>query len=210
MSEPRQEFLIEMYKQLLSDINRHIMIVWQSISVLVGAFAVFALVEKKIISLDVATSIIVLLSGWLYAHLLDASYWYNRNLVIIANIERQFLVLSDLKDIHYYFGAHRPNNKMITHLQIQLALGFGLAGLVLLFHFLDRVAPGLGEPLTQFDPQRALPYVLAAFAFIYGGSVKKHRDDSYKEFLSNSPGIAVNTSGITYGKGHGHGSEGGG
>src|SRR3546814_2866580 len=44
------------------------------------------------ISLDVAASLIILLCAWLYAHMLDAAYWYNRNLVIIANIERQFLL----------------------------------------------------------------------------------------------------------------------
>jgi hypothetical protein len=35
------------------------------------------------------------------------SYWYNRNLVIIANIERQFL---GRKEIHYYFGKHRKKS----------------------------------------------------------------------------------------------------
>ena len=56
------------------------------------------------------------------ANLIDSSYWYNRNLVIIANIERQFLELKDLKEIHYYFGAHRPKNKMITHLKVQMEI----------------------------------------------------------------------------------------
>src|SRR5690554_1590058 len=133
----REEFLLKMYDQMFNDINRHIMVVWQSIGVLVGAFAIFALVEKNVISLDIATSIILLLSAWLVAHLFDAAYWYNRNLAVIANIERQFLLKSDLKEIHYYFGSHRQKNKMIEHLRIQLSLGAALAGLVLLYHFFD-------------------------------------------------------------------------
>jgi hypothetical protein len=149
--DPRQEFLVEMYKQLMADINRHIMVVWQSVGVLLGAFAVFASVEKKVLSPDIATSLIVLLCGWLYAHLLDASYWYNRNLAMIANIERQFLNASDLRNIHYYFGSHRSNNKMIIHLWIQTALGIGLYVLVLLFHFLNRVASGLKEPIANLE-----------------------------------------------------------
>ena len=108
MDERRDEFLLAMYNQLLNDINRHIMVVWQSVGVLVGAFAILALVEKNLISLDLAVAIVVLLCGWLCAHLIDAGYWYNRNLVMIANIERQFLLESDLRDIQSYFGAHRP------------------------------------------------------------------------------------------------------
>ena len=121
----REKFLLHMYDQMLNDINRHIIVVWQSISVLVGAFAIFALAEKQVISVDVASALLILIAGWSLAHHLDASYWYNRNLAIIANIEKQFLSSGDLSEIHYYFGSHRPNNKMITHLRIQLALEDG-------------------------------------------------------------------------------------
>jgi hypothetical protein len=48
----------------------------------------------------------------------DASYWYDRNLGIIANIERQFLTKNNLNDIQYYFAEHRPTSKMLTHLRI--------------------------------------------------------------------------------------------
>src|SRR5262245_16570834 len=102
----RSDFLIAMYGKLMNDINRHIVVVWQSVGVLFGAFAVFALVEKQVISLDIAASLIIFLCAWVIAHVYDAGYWYNRNLVIIANIERQFLRRSDLRDIHYYFGKH--------------------------------------------------------------------------------------------------------
>lgn len=200
----REELLLKMYDQMFNDINRHIMVVWQSIGVLVGAFAIFALVEKKVASLDIAASIVLLLSAWLLAHLFDASYWYNRNLVIIANIERQFLMKEDLKNIHYYFGAHRPKNKMIEHLRIQLALGIGLGGIVLCYHFLERVLPGFSSPISSFEPIRALPYFLVVVSFFYLLNVKKHTKEKYEEFLKNSPGINVDTQDISYGIGHGH------
>jgi len=73
-----------MYKQMFNDINRHIVVIWQSVGVLLGAFTLFALVEKQVIPLDVASALLVLIAAWLTAHLYDASYWYNRNLVIIA------------------------------------------------------------------------------------------------------------------------------
>src|SRR5436190_17814795 len=121
-SEPakaRNEFLMKMYDQMFADINRNVLVVWQTVGVLVGAFAVFALVEKAILSLDFATTFVVLISGWSVAHLYEATYWYNRNLAIIANIERQFLTARDLKDIHYYFGEHRKVNKMLDQFKIQ-------------------------------------------------------------------------------------------
>jgi hypothetical protein len=193
-----------MYDQLFNDINRHIMVVWQSVGVLVGAFAIFALVEKKVVSLDIAASIILLLSAWLLAHLYDASYWYNRNLVMIANIERQFLNKTDLKEIHYYFGEHRPGNAMIRHLEIQFVLGIGLGLIVLLYHFVDRVLPGLSMPISSFDPLRAFPYILCIAAVYYLVSLKKKCIRKYNNFLKNSPGKSVDTTGISYGEGHGH------
>src|SRR6266511_2529460 len=101
LAEHRYELLLRMYDQMFSDINRHIQIVWQSVGVLASTFGILvgilALFEKQVpiglanALLDVATALIMLIVGWLLAHVYDASYWYNRNLVIIANIERQFL-----------------------------------------------------------------------------------------------------------------------
>lgn len=202
--EPRQELLINMYNQMYNDINRHILVVWQCIGVVIGAFAIFALVEKNIVSVDIATSLIILLAGWMIGHLYDAGYWYNRNLVIIANIERQFLLRDDLKNIHYYFGKHRQDNKMITHLRIQMFLGIGLSLIVFLFHFLTRVVPGFHLPLSDFDPPRTMPYIVAIATFIWLTRLKRDRDKSYKEFILNSPGAPVDVEGIEYGIGHGH------
>jgi hypothetical protein len=203
MSDRRDEFLIEMYKQMFNDINRHIMVVWQSVGVLIGAFAIFALVEKNVLSADVASAIVVLLSGWLSAHLADAGYWYNRNLVIIANIERQFLEKGDLQKIHYYFGKHRPDNNMITHLRIQMALGFGLVFIVLLYHFFTRVYPGFTASMANFEPIRGLPYVTLIVAGVYCLRVAAGRNAAYTEFVRNSPGIDIDTGQIAYGAGHG-------
>ena len=199
----RQELLLRMYDQLFNDINRHIVVIWQSISVLVGAFAIFALVEKKIVSIDSACSIIILLAAWLLSHLYDSAYWYNRNLTMIANIERQFLLKEDLKNIHYYFGKHRPVNSMLTHLKIQFALGVGLGGIVLLYHFVTRVVPGLGLSLKNIDLVRGLPYLILLCSIFFLRWIRDNRRKSYREFLDNSPGIDIETEGINYGVGHG-------
>jgi hypothetical protein len=200
----REEMLLRMYDQLFNDINRHIMVIWQSVGVLVGAFAIFALVEKKVISLDIAASIILLLCSWLIAHLLDAAYWYNRNLVIIANIERQFLIRSDLKEIHYYFGAHRPKNKMIEHLKLQLALGLGVGTIVILYHFFDVVLPAIDCKNPEITFLNTIPYLLVLAAATYLMKLKRKLVGKYDEFITNSPGKDINSDDINYGGGHGH------
>jgi len=199
----REELLLHMYDQMFNDINRHIMVVWQSVGVLVGAFAILALAEKQIISIDIGSSLIVLVAGWQLAHLYDASYWYNRNLAIIANIEKQFLSSSDLRNIHYYFGSHRPNNVMMTHLRIQYMLGLSVGLVVIIFHLLSRVWPGIGSPWSTLSPQAALPYIMAAVIVVYLLRLRKQRNRSYAEFIKNSPGIKLETSDIVYGEGHG-------
>lgn len=204
MAEPqdRKQFLLKMYDQMFNDINTHILVVWQSVGVVVGAFAVFSLVEKNIIPIDYACSLMIILSAWLLAHLYDASYWYNRNLVIIANIERQFLNVDDLKEIHYYFGKHRKSAAMLTHLKIQYSLGIGIAFLFLSYHFATRVLPGIREPIGNFEVPRALPYLFASLSALLLWILRKKRIQDYKEFLQNSPGTTVDTTGITYGSGH--------
>lgn len=189
----RKDFLLAMYSQMWQNINRHILVVWQSVGVLAGAFAVLALVEKNVMSLDIAVSLIILIAAWLVAHVFDASGWYDRNLLIIDNIERQFLTQQDLHDVHYYFGEHSGGRKPIEHLQVQLSFGIGIAGLVLLHHFLTRVVPGIGSPISNFDPPRALPYVTTAIAGMLLYRFWGKQCESYRELLAKSPGIKVET-----------------
>ena len=199
----RPEFLLEIYKQMMAEINRHILVVWQSIGLVIGSFAVLGLVEKKVLSLDFAASLFVLIAAWSLALLIDSSYWYNRNLCIIANIERLFLLQSDLKHVHYYFGAHRPKNGMITTLKAQVYLSAGLLLLVLAYHSMVQVLPGLNAPLTNFDAPRILPYVASIVSGVLVWRLRARRRRDYEEFLANSPGVSVDSPGIVYGGGHG-------
>lgn len=201
--DDRKTFLMEMYRQMFADINRQMTVVWQAVSVVVGAFALLALVEKNIIPLDIAISLIIVLSAWMYAHMIDGSYWYNRNLVIIANIERQFLLKSDLHDIQYYFGMHRTDEmRMITYFRIQATLAIAMALLVILFHFFVRVWPGLWLVGGTFEPQRTLPYLALSGSLVACARLALGRRASYQAFINNSPGVAVDTTGIEFGVGH--------
>ena len=203
--DDRKELLFKMYDQMFNDIDTHILVVWQSVTVLVGAFAIFALTEKKIISLDVTVSLILLLCGWLLAHIQDAGYWYNRNLAIIANIEKQYLDPSDQRAVHYYFGKHRADNKMITHLRIQYALGIGIGVIVLAFHFLTEVSPHFSTSFRDFKIAPAMPYGMTIAVALYLWNLAARCERKYEEFLENSPGKEIDTTGINYGEGHGYG-----
>lgn len=200
--DKRDQFLIAMYNQLMNDINRHIIVVWQSIATLVAAIAAFSLVKDKIISLDVAVTVVLIACVWLIAHVYDASYWYNRNLVMIANIERQFLLGTDLKDIHYYFGKHRPKGSMISHLRIQRGLGLAVGVLVLLFHLHAVILP-VASGTNAFDKFNLIPWAVAiGGCWVWRRSAESNKT-KYEEFLRNSPGIEVDTTGIEYHSGHG-------
>jgi len=203
--DKRDEFLIKMYEQMFNDIDRHHKIVWQVIGVLVGSFAFIALAEKGIVPIDIAVSIVVLLSFWVIAHVYDSNYWYNRNLVIISNIERQFLNVTDLKDIQYYFGKHRNKNAIQTSLKIQLYIAWGIIAVFLIYHFMTRIYGGffLKWNESNIDWIRLIPYATAiVFYFVLVRWIKKKRENNYLEFLSNSPGKTIDTSSINYGDGH--------
>lgn len=188
-NDARKQLLLKMYDQMFNDINRHILVVWQAVGVVIGAFAVFALVEKKIMPLDLAVALIVLLCGWMLAQLYDSAYWYNRNLVIIANIEKEFLTASDVTNIHFYFGSHRRRNKMIAHLRIQRFLAFAIAALVLGYHFLEaKIWQGFRTPMSNFSVYTALPYFALAVTFLYVNHVRNDRTEAYAHFVATSPG----------------------
>lgn len=203
--DKREEFLIKIYEQMFNDIDRHHKIVWQVIGVLVGSFAFVAVAQKGIIPIDVAVALIILLSLWVIAHVYDSNYWYNRNLVIISNIERQFLLKDDLKNIQYYFGKHRDVNAIQTSLKIQLYLAWGIIVVFIVYHFLTRILIGLSLSFkeSEIDWIRCLPYLtVIVFYFVLVRWIKKKREKNYLEFLKNSPGIEVDTTGIDYGDGH--------
>lgn len=201
-SEQRLNFLLRMYDQLCSEINTHILVVWQSIAAIVGAFTILALVEKNIISFHIAVSLIFLICGWSIAHSIDAGYWYNRNLAIITNIEKQFLLKTDVEDIHYYFGKTREENKMILHLKIQLWFASAIMALMLIYHFYSTLKLVVCAPTLDFA--FLFPYGTLIVVLITLLIIKRDRDKSYKNFITNSPGKFIDVGDIDTSLGHGN------
>lgn len=183
----RDTFLLQMYQQMWNNINRHILVAWQSVGILGGAFAVSALVEKQVLSLNWAATILVLVAAWQCAHSIDASNWYNRNLAIISNIENQFLDSTDSVLIHPFFAKKRQPT-LLDHLAIQALFGIAVAILVLAYHFEIEVLPGLHSPWSAFDWHCAVPYVtFAVLAVCLVAFYNKKRAQHQEHFPSIAP-----------------------
>jgi hypothetical protein len=186
----RAEFLLEIYRQTSTHLGRHISGVWQCVGVVGAALIVFAQ-DKDTPLNDYACAFVLLLCGWLAASTLDASNWFNRNLAIIANIERLFLTRDDLKFVHYFFETHRPAGQHAQHFSIQLCLSAAVGALVLCYHFVERVFPGLYLPWSNFQLSRALPYLFTPIVLgtlIWLGRHYKGKDD---KLHTRSPGISL-------------------
>jgi len=192
METDRKEFLFHIYEQMWLNINRHILVVWQSVGVVVGSFAALSLVEKRVVTLDVAAILILLLATWLVAHTHDANVWFYRNHTVIRNIERQFFSVEDKDTIHPFFCEQRDPRKMLMHLKIQKLLGYSVAGVILLHHLKERMLPALVVvvPVTEFA-FRATPYLVAAVLLVVIARFAKRSREKNRHMADNSPGAVL-------------------
>lgn len=91
---------------------------------------------------------------------------------------------------------------MISYFRVQAGLAIAIAALVILFHFVERVLPGLSSPWASFEPSRMLPYISAIAAIGVCWWFAGDRQTAYENFLEYSPGLTVDTSEVSYGTGH--------
>lgn len=190
-SHDPEKILIEMYSQLMHDVNRHIIIVWQSICMLIAAITAFALIKDNLFSLDMAASVALIACIWLLAHVYDASFWYNRNIVIIANIEQQFLRQDDGGEMKFFFSENQPKGVYMSHC-IQRALGISVAVLVLGFQFYETILPILLKQ-SKFEIFNAAPWIIAACGGLIWAIKASSNVKKYNEFIKNSSGLTDNT-----------------
>lgn len=199
--EKRPEFLIAMYEQLMADINRHIVVVWQMVGVVGAAIAGLVVAEKEGVPTAYAVILTLLVISWVIEHLHDSNFWYNRNLVMITNIERVFLTPNDVDFIHPYFAAHRKKGSFLTHLQVQRHYALAIAVLVLFYFLAKSVWPTLswGAPVD-------IPKWIALGAFVFllvrDRMLLQRYDKKYEDYLKISPGISVPKQ-VDYGTTHG-------
>lgn len=182
--DAREEFLLAMYTEAWRNIERHILVVWHSAGVVGATLALFALVEKEIIPLHIAITVECIVLAWLYAHVVDAEFWFRRNIHIISNIERQFLRASDETEIHYYFrtrlvGSQPPR---LEHLRIQALLAIGLYLMLLTWYVFQIV--------QHHEPQElsAVPFIATFVAFVWLRRFRTNQTNKQRELERRSPG----------------------
>jgi hypothetical protein len=189
MDSPRTEFLLEMYRQTSNHLNRHILLVWQSAALLGGAYAAFAFQDKQVISIHVAAGIALLLCGWFCANVYDAYAWFDRNLVIITNIETLFLTKEDAKYVHPYFPGHRSAENLVLHFRIQLFLGVAVAVMVVAVHLYNQVLPSFKIPNGVFSWNLAFPYLVLASSIVFCGFVRHQVYQKAQKLRVDAPGL---------------------
>jgi low affinity Fe/Cu permease len=182
----RYEFLKTMYSEMWGNVNRHLLLIWQSVGVLGGALAVFSLTEKEIITVDVASSVVVILCAWLISNAYVSSAWFNRNQAIISNIERQFLRLDDLVDIEPYFRERRNPGNMIEHILLQWWLGLLLGIGVLVGDFVKEIWPSVHH-LCSLGFIRWIPFITGAIGVVGCVYFRNSSLTSERDFLSRCP-----------------------
>ncbi|SHG42181.1 hypothetical protein [Pedobacter caeni] len=183
----RSDFLLAMYNQLCSEMDRHIKITWQIVGVLLSTLAVFALVDKNIMPLDIACSIILGVCALAIGIIIESNFWYNRNLVIIANIERQFLLESDSKEIQHYFTKHRSGNTYIDMMLIQMVFVIIVVLLMFIYHTSQRVVSSFSLS-NDIDYSKTMPTIVILTTIILAYLFHKKRIENYNTFVNNSPG----------------------
>ena len=199
--EKRSEFLLAIYKELMADINRHIVVVWQMVGVVGAAVAGLVIAEKQGVPTAYAVILMLLVISWVIEHLHDSNFWYNRNLVMITNIERVFLTPNDVDLIHPYFAAHRKKGSFLTHLLVQRHYALAIAVLVMLYFLAESVLPSL-QPGSPVDIGKLV--ALAAFVFLIfrDRQLLRRYDKKFDDYLKISPGISVPKQ-VDYGRTHG-------
>jgi len=162
------------------------------------------LVEKKLISLDFASVLAVCIGTWMTGHAIDGNFWVVRNMAIIDNIERQFLVANDKKNIFFYISDPRTWG-VEAFFRIQIAFSLVVMLLMLAHHgFSWFHAPILSNspvlftvakfPLTEMLVKRSCPYVFCAISFIILITLYCYRKSEFENFIKQSPGYPLSPS----------------
>lgn len=183
MSPEKTEFLINMYNQMWSNINRHISIIWEPIGLLIAVIGLLALTENEIINIDFTVSAIILFAGWFMCYVIDSSHWYNRNLLIVSNIEALFLEKSDRKLIHPYFGIIHKY-EMIWNFRLLAMLDFGVA----IFSLLYWISKWYNSTSIIFHNSMLLPILSLVGTLIVVVYFWIIRRNSYQKLVEASPG----------------------
>lgn len=187
--DKRSDFLLKVYETYNKEIERHFGLAWQAVSVFLASLLAIASAITKVAGIPgyIVICLYLLLVTWAIEVVVDATFWYNRNLVVITNIERQFLKESDARDIQWYFQNHRKFNKPITFMRSLLLFLVTIALVVLGFYF---ALPNVNGQADFFAHATSyLPIIFAIGLIFVLRRFAQSKNAEYQEFKTNAPGI---------------------
>jgi len=92
----RDEFLLRLYDNLWDSIDRVEAGMWQFIGLYAAAFGLVVLAVRGELPKEVSGVFGTIISLWGINVAINAGKWFNRNLLFVVNIEKQFLHPEDL------------------------------------------------------------------------------------------------------------------
>lgn len=191
----RREFMLHLYDKLWMDTEITIKMLWQTILIFFGALATLVLTKYQLSTsnlffpLNMTYTAMILAIMWMLGHIINSSYWFNRNLAMITNIEKQFLNKKDEKLIHYYFLSPRPF-KMLPYFKLQFIFILIVGILLILYHFFNFFLPLYKELnfCSLLVKSVIFPYYIGIAGTIFLFLLHKAGENKYNEFNIKSPG----------------------
>ncbi len=168
MPSERKDFLIAMYKELFNNVDRHISLSWQSISIIASFLATIMLTEKFEVPSVITVFFLIVVIAWTMARLIDAEHWYDRNIHIISNIEKQFLIRpEDSEEIHFYFTKNRTIKSRLESVTIQ-RYATTFIWFLAIFYSIWRVPENVEKNMIVFGQNNLHfePYIIIIFSIV--------------------------------------------
>lgn len=182
--ESEEKFLIHVYDQMFTTINRIHNNIWEMVVAVGGGIGILKLYSECKYSgiFDFAILGYIITLSWILTRLVDFNYWCNRNLYIIHKIENYFLRLS-ANNIYENFRPATPpsTNKIKTTILIQIAFVVGIQIGTLFFYFFYK---------SNISCAHAFLETLSVFILLWGISfypayrIFKLRNEIYKNKIN--------------------------
>ncbi len=91
----RDEFLIQWYGVLWSNINRSMEGIWKVLAPIAVVGTIMAAVQKGYLPLPLGSSLTFVILLWALNMTIDLNQWHRRNLIFLTAVEREFMLEDD-------------------------------------------------------------------------------------------------------------------